>query len=100
MVDLRRLRFNDPVLPALEAMLKAPIPSWDVSREQEDVCPVITAPSGDWDEYLATLDKKDRHEIRRKIRRAAVVGDLCDRDLGTDEPKRSTVHRPAHAPLR
>ena len=75
-VDLRRLRLTDPVLPALEMLLQGADPSWDVSREQEDVCPVITAPSGDWDEYLATLDKKDRHEIRRKIRRAAVIGDL------------------------
>jgi CelD/BcsL family acetyltransferase involved in cellulose biosynthesis len=75
-VDLRRLRSDDPALPALEDALKATDPTWDVSREQEDVCPVITAPGADWDEYLATLDKKDRHEIRRKIRRAAVIGDL------------------------
>lgn len=75
-IDLRRLRFNDPVLPALESALNARDTNWDVSHEQEDVCPVITSPSGDWDEYLATLDKKDRHEIRRKLRRAEVVGDL------------------------
>ena len=49
---------------------------WTVVREHEDVCPVITAPSGDWDEYLAGLDKTARHEIRRKLRRAATVGDL------------------------
>lgn len=35
----------------------------------DDVCPVITLPSS-WDEYLATLDKKQRHELRRKMRRA------------------------------
>ena len=29
-----------------------------------------------WDEYLATLDKTARHEIRRKLRRAASVGEL------------------------
>ena len=75
-VDLRRLRVSDPLLPALQAALSAEDPSWHVSREQEDVCPVISAPSGDWEEYLATLDKKDRHEIRRKLRRAAVVDDL------------------------
>jgi CelD/BcsL family acetyltransferase involved in cellulose biosynthesis len=60
----------------LQGALEAADPSWEVIREREDVCPVITSPSGDWDEYLATLDKKDRHEIRRKLRRAAVVGDL------------------------
>jgi CelD/BcsL family acetyltransferase involved in cellulose biosynthesis len=40
---------------------------------QEDVCPVIALPQdGDadaWDAYLETLDKKERHEIRRKLRR-------------------------------
>ncbi len=75
-VDLRRLRVADPLLPALELALSAADSSWHVSREQEDVCPVISASSGDWDEYLGSLDKKDRHEIRRKQRRAAVVGDL------------------------
>ena len=40
-----------------------------VTRREQDVCPVIDLPST-WDEYLATLDKKQRHEIRRKIRRA------------------------------
>jgi hypothetical protein len=75
-VDLRRLRESDPLLPILELALAAADPTWEVIREREDVCPVISAPSGDWDEYLATLDKKDRHEIRRKLRRAGVVGDL------------------------
>lgn len=75
-VDLRRLRIDDPALSALEAALNGADASWEVSREHEDVCPVITSPTGEWDGYLATLDKKDRHEIRRKLRRAEVVGDL------------------------
>jgi CelD/BcsL family acetyltransferase involved in cellulose biosynthesis len=37
--------------------------------EVEDVCPIIELPAT-WDEYLDTLDKKQRHEIRRKLRRA------------------------------
>jgi CelD/BcsL family acetyltransferase involved in cellulose biosynthesis len=41
----------------------------------EDVCPVISLPST-WDEYLASLDKKQRHEIRRKIRRAREAADV------------------------
>jgi len=75
-VDLRRLRLADPALAALEQALRAGPPKWLVVREQEDVCPVVEAPGADWDEYLATLDKKARHEIRRKLRRAAVVGEL------------------------
>jgi len=69
-VDLRRLRHDDPALDALESALGLP-------REQEDVCPVVdVAPGVDWEGYLATLDKKDRHEIRRKVRRAESVAPM------------------------
>jgi len=40
-----------------------------VERRVEDVCPVVALPPT-WDDYLATLNKKQRHEVRRKIRRA------------------------------
>ena len=70
-------------------------PAGALSREDEDVCPVVTVPSADWDEYLATLDKKHRHEIRRKIRRAAAIGDLIDRDLSADRGGDRGLHRPA-----
>jgi CelD/BcsL family acetyltransferase involved in cellulose biosynthesis len=36
--------------------------------EVQDVCPVISLPDT-WDAYLDSLDKKQRHEIRRKMRR-------------------------------
>lgn len=74
-VDLRRLRPTDPALTALESALSAQS-GWRVVREQEDVCPVVSSVSGDWDEFLASLDKKARHEIRRKLRRAEAVGPL------------------------
>lgn len=44
--------------------------------EQEDVCPVIDLP-GDYDTYLDSLDKKQRHELRRKRRRAEEYGINC-----------------------
>jgi CelD/BcsL family acetyltransferase involved in cellulose biosynthesis len=87
-VDLRRLREIDRALPALEAALLsiATPDSWPVLREQEDVCPVVTVRGDTWDEYLATLDKTARHEIRRKIRRAAAVGSLSiEVSVPTDE---------------
>lgn len=34
----------------------------------EDVAPVIELP-GDWDTYLMSLRKKDRHELKRKVRK-------------------------------
>lgn len=40
--------------------------------ELYDVCPVIALPAT-FDDYLAGLDKKQRHEIRRKSRRAAAA---------------------------
>ena len=39
-----------------------------VEVEQEDVTSGIELP-GTWDDYLALLSKKDRHELRRKLRR-------------------------------
>lgn len=42
---------------------------WRVTTSAQDVCPVIPLPVT-WDEYLARLDKKERHELRRKMRRA------------------------------
>ena len=77
-VDLRRLREVDPALSALEQAFTdvGREQSWMILREQEDVCPVVTIRGDTWDEYLATLDKTARHEIRRKLRRAASVGEL------------------------
>jgi len=40
-----------------------------VAMEVEDVCPVINLPSS-WEEYLSLLSRKQRHELRRKIRKA------------------------------
>jgi CelD/BcsL family acetyltransferase involved in cellulose biosynthesis len=76
-VDLRRWRSDDPALHALEAAFRrrADALGWSVRREVEDVCPVATLPvGGGWEEYLATLDRKARHEIRRKLRRAEAAG--------------------------
>ena len=79
-VDLRRLRAGDPATDALVAAFEwvAPRGCWLVTREQEEVCPVLTLPAGiDFDGYLGTLDKKERHEIRRKIRRAEAAGPIA-----------------------
>lgn len=49
---------------------------WSVTVQQEDVCPVIPLPTptgaadfDGWEAYLETLNKKERHEVRRKLRR-------------------------------
>ena len=78
-VDLRRLRDGDPATDALTKALEwaAPAAEWCVTREREDVCPVVTLQAGiDFEGYLATLGGKDRHEIRRKVRRAEAAGEV------------------------
>lgn len=82
-VDLRRLRCGDPAADALAAAFGAREveQGWTLNIEREDVCPVVTLPDGaDMDGYLATLGKKERHEIRRKVRRAEAVGEVRLRD--------------------
>jgi CelD/BcsL family acetyltransferase involved in cellulose biosynthesis len=41
---------------------------WTATQEQLQHSPYIPLP-GDWETYLAGIDKKQRHEIRRKMRR-------------------------------
>ncbi len=43
------------------------------SAGQEDVCPQLDLP-GDWEEYVSGLGKKDRHELRRKMRKLPQAG--------------------------
>ena len=78
-IDLRRLRCGDLVTDALAAAFGARemTEGWTLNVEPEEVCPVASIPAGiDFDGYLATLDKKERHEIRRKVRRAEAAGEL------------------------
>jgi CelD/BcsL family acetyltransferase involved in cellulose biosynthesis len=78
-VDLRRLRCGDPAADALAEAFssRAEAHGWLVDVEREDVCPVAILPQGGtFDDFLATLSKKGRHEIRRKIRRAESIGDV------------------------
>jgi CelD/BcsL family acetyltransferase involved in cellulose biosynthesis len=78
-LDLRRLRDGDPATDALAKAFEwaAPQACWFVTREQEDVCPIVTlTPGASYEDFLATLGKKERHEIRRKVRRAEAAGDV------------------------
>jgi CelD/BcsL family acetyltransferase involved in cellulose biosynthesis len=43
------------------------------AKEAEDVCPQI-ALAGDFEEYISSLDRKDRHELRRKLRKLPQAG--------------------------
>lgn len=80
-VDLRRLRCGDPAAEALARGFDrvAAASGWAVDLEREDVCPVTTIPGGAerLDDLLDALGKTERHEIRRKIRRAEKVGPVA-----------------------
>ena len=78
-VDLRRLRCGDPAADALASAFgrREAACGWTINVEQEDVCPVVTLPvDATIDDYLGTLGKKERHEIRRKVRRAEAAGEV------------------------
>ncbi len=57
---------HSPTLTHLPDLARARGHSVDV--EYEDVTSGVPLPD-DWDQYLALLNKKDRHELRRKLRR-------------------------------
>lgn len=65
-LDLCNVHQDSPTLELLPALAEAR--GWDVSTARDDVCPIVQLP-GTWDEYLQMLSKKQRHEVRRKIRR-------------------------------
>ena len=78
-VDLRRLRCADPTGDLLAKALGEleMANGWTLNVEREDVSPVLTLPQGvDIEGFLSTLGKKERHEIRRKVRRAQAVGEI------------------------
>ena len=64
--NLDSLIEDSPTLAHLPAMARER--GYAVEVEYEDVTSGVDLP-GDWDQYLALLTKKDRHELRRKMRR-------------------------------
>ena len=65
-LDLRGLRASSPSLAAVIAA--APAAGFRAVREDEALSPNVELPAT-WDDYLGALSKKDRHELRRKLRR-------------------------------
>ena len=66
-VDLYNIVEDSPTLQALEDAAKATGVDFEDRKLQHS--PYIALPA-DWETYLQNLDKKQRHEIRRKMRRA------------------------------
>lgn len=66
-LDLRPVPAGSPTVRHLPEL--TPAAGLTCRVEVEERCPVVTLP-GSWDAYLAQLAGKDRHELRRKLRRA------------------------------
>ena len=65
-LDLRSLPEKSPLLAYLPRLAERG--GLTLDTQDEDTAPVAELPST-WEEYLAGLRKKDRHELRRKLRR-------------------------------
>jgi len=65
-LELRGLAVGSPTLALLPSL--AGDRGLEVRVEREAVCPQLDLPST-WEDYLAQLGKKNRHELKRKIRR-------------------------------
>ncbi len=72
-IDLHCLPAGSPTAGRLGSLAGAA--GLSVAVAQEDVCPVIALPPS-WHEYLGLLNRKDRHELRRKMRRAELSGQM------------------------
>jgi len=65
-IVLESIPENSPTLSVLPDMAKEA--GYTVSVSESDVTPFLELPL-DWDDYMSRLRKKDRHELRRKLRR-------------------------------
>ena len=72
-VRLESLLEGSPTLSHLPALAKDR--GYKVAQHEEDNLMGVTLP-GTWEEYLNGLRKKDRHELRRKLRRLESVADF------------------------
>jgi len=72
-LDLESLRSDSSVLTYLEDL--AHERGYQVNRQQEDVSVEMDLPST-WEEYLSILSTKQRHEVRRKLRRLYESGNI------------------------
>ncbi|MBI3152096.1 MAG: GNAT family N-acetyltransferase [Chloroflexi bacterium] len=113
-LDWYNLPDTSPTLAALKAESESR--GWTHLEEIYRPTPRI-ALTGDFEEYLSRVEKKQRHEIRRKLRRAEESGrglrwfisDMSDPEaeidnflklMEQDQNKAGFLHEPMHAQMR
>jgi len=67
LLDWYNLLESSPTLEVLHAAAEKH--GWTYTQQPLQHCPYIPLP-GDWEKYICGIDKKQRHEIRRKLRRS------------------------------
>jgi CelD/BcsL family acetyltransferase involved in cellulose biosynthesis len=77
-LDLKHVRPDSTVLTNLVATATGR--GYKVVNKQEDISLEVNLPSS-WDEYLAILNTKQRHEVKRKLRRLGEAGKVDHRCL-------------------
>jgi CelD/BcsL family acetyltransferase involved in cellulose biosynthesis len=73
MLDLKHVRPDSTVYVQLRAL--ADNRGLEVTCEKQDISVEMDLP-GTWDDYLEMLNSKQRHEVRRKLRRLAEAGNI------------------------
>ncbi len=86
-LDLHSIRCDSPTMEHLSTLARER--GYGVEVSQEDVT-LGTALPNSWDEYLAGLSKKDRHELRRKMRRLEGSGEA--RQYACTDPDSLSEH--------
>ncbi|MFC2045105.1 GNAT family N-acetyltransferase [Chloroflexota bacterium] len=81
-LDLNSLRPDSTVFSHLTGVAKER--DCDIVSQQSDVSSELELPST-WDEYLALLNKKQRHELRRKLRRLSETNSINYRYVGVNK---------------
>jgi CelD/BcsL family acetyltransferase involved in cellulose biosynthesis len=66
-IDLYNVPEASPTRKLLPELVQAH--GWKLLDEKQVVCPIIRLPT-QFEDYVQSLDKKERHELRRKLRRA------------------------------
>ena len=78
-LDLKSIPEKSPTLPLMGKYLREIDVKVDI--HEEDVTPFLKL-QGTWEQYLASLKKKNRHEINRKLRRlessGSYIQEICE----------------------
>lgn len=87
-LDLRPLRPDSTVLTFMPGLAKGM--GWEILCEQKDVTYELELP-GTWDGFLGMLQGKQRHEIRRKLRRLHETAKVSYRLIETEHEVREEI---------